>query len=146
MAMQRKNPVPPGRYWVDQFNSVGPYNSATPQDGIGRFERWLSQNKDKVRLVRREKFNSLFAGKERAWYLFDVVAPVVWEKGWGFPTIVQAGATPSAPMTVQTSEDTVQKPPEESAFQGFTDLFADVKAWAIVAGLIYLMTQSKGSR
>jgi hypothetical protein len=142
MAMQRKNPVPPGRYWVDQFNTVGPYDSATPQNGIDRFERWINQNKDKVRLVRREKFNSLFNGKERAWYLFDVVAPVVWEKGWGFPTIVQAGATPSAPMSVQTSEDTVQKPADEGALQPFVELFSDVKTVVVVVGLLWLYFQT----
>jgi len=94
-ALERRNPLPPGRYWVDVFQS-----KATA------FNAWLARQKDSVRVETTESYPGDLdrAYESRDWVLFRVLAPVPWE-GPGLPTVADAG--------VRTSDDTVQKPPPE---------------------------------
>jgi hypothetical protein len=92
-AMQRANPLPIGKYWVDVF---------TPQEGA--FRDWLQRNKANVVVTTTETFDPIDSYEGRVWRLFEVRAPVTWE-GPGFPTI----ATPD----IKSSDDTVQRPPKE---------------------------------
>lgn len=69
MAIERRNPLPAGRYWVD-----------VPASKLPAFQSWLTAHSGEV--ITRQTEES----PETAWYLFDVKAPVPWE-GPGFPTI-----------------------------------------------------------
>lgn len=86
-AVQRANPLPAGRYWVDVF--------APDSDA---FNGWLSTNRLTVTVRQTEHYDSAPA---RDWYLFEVKAPTPWA-GPGLPTIADASVT--------SSSDTVQKP------------------------------------
>jgi len=135
MAMQRKNPVPPGKYWVDQF-----------EQRILEFDMWLRRNDDKVKVIKREEFARLWNGRQRVWYLFQVQQPVKWEKGWGFPTIAQSAENPTAPV-VEKPDDTVTKPPPPlGPIEQLESLFEDAKTVAFIALLAYLWTQSGSKR
>lgn len=119
MAVERRNPLPPGVYWIDVFD---PNRQA--------FAEWLKAFAPVVRLRATEHFGpgtsplhaflqgawtvspalaalaNLVPGTEgpaRDWALFEVLAPSPFDaKRFGYPTI--AGAE------VKSSDDTVQKP------------------------------------
>jgi len=92
-ALERHNPVPPGKYWVDVFEQDSP-----------TFYDWLAANRGSVRVESTESFPSNEGGPAREWYLFTVSAPVQWN-GPGFPTI--------AGPAVTSSTDTTQRPDPE---------------------------------
>lgn len=91
MAVERRNPLPAGRYWVDVFETQAP-----------AFRDWLFKYAPSVRVVTTEHFSD--TSPTRDWYLFTVTSPTPWS-GPGLPTI----ADPS----VTTSEDTSQRPAPE---------------------------------
>jgi hypothetical protein len=99
--MERRNPLPPGRYWQDIF-----------QSNWDAFHAWLATNKDSVHVDTTESFDSAAAPdmssqtQAREFYIFTVSVPVQWDQThWGFPTIADAG--------VKSSADTVDRPPPE---------------------------------
>lgn len=91
--LERHNPLPAGRYWVDVF---APDASA--------FIAWLRANKNAVHVTTTESFPENGGGPARDWYLFDVTTPVPWS-GPGFPTV--------AGPEIKTAEDTAQRPDPE---------------------------------
>lgn len=96
MALERRNPLPIGTYWVDVF-----------ADDIDAFRAWIVKNKDLVRVIRTEshaesEWHSFGSYPARDWYLFDVIEPVKWE-GPGYPDIAKSRKL--------TSDDTVKRPP-----------------------------------
>lgn len=111
MTLQRKNPLPPGRYWQDIFaRQANDWNA------------WLAPalRSSSVTIERVEHFNAdpLHDGSwlpggpsgdlnvigDRTWVLFNVIKPVDWPAiKLGFPTI--------ADKTVQSSSDTITSPP-----------------------------------
>ena len=99
--LERRNPLPPGRYWQDIF-----------APNFDAFHAWLVANKESVHVEVAQSFS----GKEpemnipnaidREFYIFTVSDPVTWDQThWGFPTL--------AGKNVTTSDDTVQRPPKE---------------------------------
>lgn len=92
-ALERHNPLPIGKYWVDVFE----------QDSANFYD-WLAANKGAVQVTSTESFPSNGGGPAREWYLFKVSAPVSWN-GPGFPTIAEPN--------VQSSSDTSQRPDPE---------------------------------
>ena len=93
MALERRNPLPPGRYWIDVFGDNRP-----------RFTTWARQQKASVKV--RVTESDVNSEPPREWHLFDVSAPVPWDaQTFGFPTVAEP--------EVQTSQDTVQRPPPE---------------------------------
>jgi len=153
MAVQRKNPVPPGKYWVDMFDTIG------PGGGILGFDAWLRRNDDKVKLLKREEHGATFAwdpfsgepatgSRRRVWYLFQVQQPVAWTKGWGFPTIVSTGDNPSPPNKPepQTSDDTVQKPTIPGPMEQLSEMFSDAKTVLVIIAAVWLFTQVGGNK
>lgn len=117
-ALERRNPLPPGKYWVDVF---------TPQEAA--FQDWLRKNKGSVSVITTETFAPIDDYPGRAWRLFTVQAPVAWE-GPGFPTIAEPG--------VETSEDTAQRPdPEKDPLDKLSDFYTGSAAkttfWVIGA-------------
>jgi hypothetical protein len=142
MAVERRNPLPVGRYWVDQFETVG------PGAGILGFDMWLRRHDNEVRLLKREDFPAGFWGgpKHRVWYLFQVEQPVPWERGWGFPTIVQSPAAPTAPPVTSSADTAQTPPPEPGPMQQLEDLFGDAKTVLVVGVLIWAFSNMGTSR
>jgi hypothetical protein len=88
MAVERANPLPVGRYWVD-----------VPTSSKESFEEWLQARQGGSVIVR-----SIEPGAEVDWFLFDVLEPVQWD-GPGYPTIASG--------QVYSKNDTVDRPEQE---------------------------------
>lgn len=138
MAIQRKNPVPKGRYWVDIIDT-----KTNPGCRL-YFSSWLLRNSKKVKVVKVEHFGALYSGADRDWYLFDVLEPVTWEngKGFGLPTIVQSGENPTA-APVATAADTATRPePPAGPLEQLSELFTDAKTVLLIVAAAWLWSQS----
>jgi hypothetical protein len=96
VAVERRNPLPAGRYWLDVFG-----------EQRAKFTAWRLLNGKAVRVLATESHDT---DPPRDWVRFDTTAPVPWEAAFGFPTIVPAGAD------VTTSGQTVQRPDPEPEF------------------------------
>jgi hypothetical protein len=132
-ALERANPLPPGRYWVDVFETDSP-----------NFSTWLAANKGAVSIVSTEHFDANAGGPARDWVLFQVSTPVAWQ-GPGFPTIADASVT--------SSSDTAQRPdptPDVSTTleQGIQKLGGSSSGWifAAAAGGLLVLLLTRGSR
>lgn len=139
MAIERRNPLPKGRYWVDIIDRKGE---------VLAFEMWLMRNADKLKVINKEDkgtttFSSDYSGIRYTFFLFDVLEPVEWprNKGWGFPSIAQSEFQPTAPK-IEKSEDTGSRPKVPGPLDTITEAMSDAKTFAIVALAIYLLTQS----
>lgn len=96
-TLVRANPLPPGRYWQDFFG-----------DNRDRFALWLRKNASTVKAEVTESNEENGGGPARDFYIFSVKAPTPWDAvTFGFPTI--------ATKAVQSSADTVQRPPPEQS-------------------------------
>jgi hypothetical protein len=105
-AIERRNPLPPGVYWVDVIGEVptfgGPDNSK-----LEAFAGWLRRNASNIQVLRTvskpAEIDALRGVMNPAqdWYLFKVAAPVQWE-GPGLPTIADENTE---------KDDTAQRPP-----------------------------------
>lgn len=115
MAIERANPLPIGRYWVDVFE---PDRAA--------FLNWIDANAGKLNILVKQYYMQNAGGPARNWFLFDVLQPVDWE-GPGFPTI--------ATEEVHTSEDTAQKPPPPPSLTEELDAMAQTSSNAIKLGI-----------
>lgn len=139
MAIERRNPLPKGRYWVDIIDRTGE---------VLAFEIWLMKNADKLKLLKREDkgtttFSTDYSGVRYSFFLFDVLDPVEWPrgKGWGFPSIAQSEFQPTAPK-IEKSEDTGSRPKVPGPFETLTEALSDAKTLALIALAIYAYTQS----
>ncbi len=130
MAIERANPLPPGRYWVDVFS----------QDS-GTFRAWLANNL--ITVENQKEFLPVGDYPGRTWYLFSVDAPVPWF-GPGFPTI--------ADNQTHVPEDTADRPPPPppiseqledavSAAAGIPTMIAAGAAVAILALGLYTLSK-----
>lgn len=118
MAIERKNPLPPGTYWVDVF--------AKDEQS---FNEWLGKHPESVTVLRSEQHAE--ADPPWNWMLFKASAPVPWE-GPGFPTIAEGE---------QASTDTVQRedpplPIDEQLHKAIDDTEDAVKAGLTIGGLL----------
>lgn len=123
-AIERTNPLPVGKYWVDVF---------APQEVA--FQGWLQKNKANVIVTSTESFDAVGDYPSRNWRLFEVNAPVMWE-GPGFPTI--------AGPNVKSSTDTADRPaPEPDVIDKLKGLGGDaassVKTAMIVGGMVLVV-------
>lgn len=85
MSLERRNPLPAGRYWIDVVSTKAE-----------EFTGYLVAMGDRVHVEGTE------AG-EPLWFLFTVKAPVPWFPiNFGYPTI--------APPTIKSKADTVSRP------------------------------------
>lgn len=96
MTLERRNPLPKGRYWVDMFG-----------DNRELFNEWLTANRGLVHRISVESFPADDGGPARDWSLFEVTGGPTGEflpewVGIGFPTI--------ADSSVMSSSDTVTAP------------------------------------
>lgn len=109
MAMQRANPLPIGRYWVD-----------VPAAHVLEFQGWLADHANKVTVIKHETHLEL------SWYLFEVTSPVEW-KGPGFPTIDEGA---------QSQADTGERPPPPPSISEQVEQAGDtLKAGLTIGGL-----------
>jgi hypothetical protein len=119
-AVERRNPLPIGRYWVDVF--------AKDSDA---FTQWTKRNTDRLKIRGTEHFANDDAALVRDWMLFEVLSPVPWE-GPGFPTVADASVT--------SSSDTSDRPPPPPAvvdqMQGMLDNAAHEIGDALKTGVI----------
>lgn len=88
MTLERKNPLPQNRYWVD-----------VPEANLPAFQEWLAERPTQIHVESTDQ-----ALADLTWYLFEVKQPVPWF-GPGTPTIAEPW--------VHSRADTVQHPPPE---------------------------------
>lgn len=106
MAVERSNPLPPNaRYWA----------SVSPADQPA-FNAWLTRNRGAVKVLSTSQRDGW------DWLLFEVVAPLVWWEGPGFPE--------KADSTVKSERDVVQYPDVQSTGELFTELGEQIGAAA----------------
>lgn len=132
MTIERRNPLPKGRYWVD-----------VPLGKSEAFDRWLQQNATAVAIESRETLPTSNISMSVVHYIFACSQPVTWptDRGFGLPS--------NATDAVQTHEDTVTRPPKPpSVTEQLESAFADVKTIALVAflGYLWLRQDSRGRR
>lgn len=124
MAVERRDPVPPGRYWV----------FILPKEEE-QWARWVTANQATVRVIGVERKTKLepyvpaiFATRPDlsiimqdggAWLLFDILAPTPWV-GLGLPTIVNSSSVKSSSQVEQGEV------PPEPAGSGPTDFAAKI--------------------
>lgn len=124
MPLERQNPLPPARYWVN-----------VPPDSAADFDQWLTSNA-----------SSLFVNSTSAldggwnWVLFTVTSPVTWQ-GPGLPDIADA--------SVQTYADTITSPPVTSASDSLVSSvetiarYAGIGAFALLAIYVFVSAKQK---
>jgi hypothetical protein len=106
VTVERRSPLPPGRYWLD----------VTSKARVADFESYLeSTARDAITVERRQDTEiptpKISAVELQRWYLFRVTRPVRWFAGnFGHPTI----AGPS----VRTRADTATAPRAEYWWEG----------------------------
>lgn len=96
MTIERRRPLPVGRYWADVFPQNRP-----------AFEAWRNVNSSRVRVVTTEFREGADGAPDHDWVLFDTTEETLWpDDVLGFaPNVASKGTT--------SSDDTVQKPPPE---------------------------------
>lgn len=158
MPVERRNPIPRGRYWL----------AAVDEQAVRWFDTWLRQHDTTVRVVKREPHEGTFGfgiepgavlwnpstwewgavgHAQWVWFLFDVTEPTTrWEsgiKGLGaFPNVVKSASNPNAP-TITTAADTVQRPAPVTASAWLADMFSDWKTVALIAAVAYVATRKR---
>ena len=137
MAQEQKNPLPVGRYWISVTSS-----DAAPQR-MTNFLTWAISNSKRVTIEKQEPagdstHNGVFA-------IFRVnTLPIRFDQlQFGFPNV--------AGPEIQTSADTVQRPPVPTPAGALGDIFGgitraldafDPRAKVVLAiGVFYLLTR-----
>lgn len=127
MKLERRNPLPAGRYWQDFFGKQRQF-----------FINWREQAKPHVKVLSTEAHEATDQSEPRDWVLFETDAPLPWDAAQlGFPTI--------AGPQVQSSSDTVQRPDPEPTPTG-KDLMREVTSTAlalVIAGVVTHVIVSK---
>lgn len=96
-TLERRNPLPPGSYWIDVFGL-----------NIPKFDNWLKAFSGLgIHTDANQQFEATTIPARRTWYKFTYTplfegAPVTWDTTFGFPTIADA--------SIRSSEDTVSRP------------------------------------
>ena len=140
MAMMRKNPLPPGRYWI-----------YIQKPSAEVWEGWLKRNADVVTVEKKEEYGGLgpFINPNETFYIFNVKEPTIWPRGVGFAN--------TADPSVKGSEDTVIRPPpmtpadvlrdmEETAAEAGRKVLSAAWDWSqilLIGGAIYLLTRNR---
>lgn len=97
MALQRANPLPIGRYWIDIYGA----------EKTLQFRSWIARNSASLTVEKEEHHLPKGDFDEHTWYRFAVTAPVAWE-GPGLPDIIPEGET--GPQTVSETADAPHVP------------------------------------
>jgi hypothetical protein len=119
MSLERSDPIPPGRYWVDVMRN----------DDRKPFADWLAANKSTVRVLAREdrgkntaypSFSWLDPHVYGLWVLFEVTSPT---KRW--PVSIKIGF-PNRAGAAKSRADTVTKAPTKDVLKYWSDKTGDI--------------------
>ncbi len=124
-ALERRNPLPPGRYWQDIFlRQAKDWNAWFPAplaDGtlvVEKVERFTPDPWADGSWLPGGPTGDLNVIGDRTWVLFRITRPVAWPATkLGFPTI--------ADQSVQASADTIQNPPVPTPVEEIRDALLD---------------------
>lgn len=136
MAMERRDPVPVGRYWL-----------YVKKEELGTWQDWAHANAPNVAVVATETqfatpdgwiwaatpeaalpgTDGIIKDARGEWILFDVRAPVPWVK-LGLPTIV-------TDPNVRSTTDVITAPAPE----GPSDPATEIRNLVLFAGVVYLL-------
>lgn len=139
--IERRSPLPVGRYWVDIIDRGGQ---------VLEFDGWLkrAQASGNVALLKRESKGTTtwsldYSGVRYTFYLFDVLNPIAWprNKGWGFPSIAQSATAPNAPK-IEKADDTGSRPTVPGPLEQLNEIFTDAKTIALIAVGAYIYFQA----
>lgn len=113
MAQVRKNPLPPGRYWITVISTGG-------KSQLSNFRQWAASNPARVNITHTEPAGG--GTNNGAFFIFEIVKlPTRFDVAqFGFPNV--------AGPEIQTSADTVQRPPVPTPASVVTDALGDVVA------------------
>jgi hypothetical protein len=133
VPMVRKNPLPPGRYWI--------YIQKAAQD---IFDLWLKKNPDVVTVEKKETSGALWPiiAPDETFYVFNVKEPTIWPRGVGFPNTADAAVKSSNDVTKRgppTTAKDVLKDIEQTASEAAKSVFDDFKVVAIIALAAWLV-------
>jgi len=136
-VLERRQPLPPGRYWITVTSAPN------APDRMTHFLQWTAANAQTVIV---DKTEPLGGGVNGVFCIFTVLQKTTWDaKQFGFPNV--------AGPEVQTADDTVQRPPVPTPGSVVSDWFADLTAalqksgvttLLFIGGAAYLL--AKGSR
>lgn len=124
MPLERSNPLPPARYWVN-----------VPPESTADFDQWLQANAANLHV---DSTSALDGGWN--WVLFTATAPVPWN-GPGLPDIADA--------SVRTYADTITSPPvTDPASSLVSTLETDARylaigAFALLALYVFVSARNK---
>jgi hypothetical protein len=126
MALEKRDPLPVGRYWIDVTN-----------EHETLFETWTLH--DGVYVLKSTPLEDSIATEAGTWYLFETKVPTPWGMAptLGWPTIADASVQ-SKPDTADAPE--VEQPTLEDFFGGIQS-GASMLLLVLVAG--YFLTKSK---
>lgn len=141
MAQERRNPLPPGRYWITVISTGG--------SQLDNFRQWAASNPKRVKIEKTEPAGD--GARNGAFFIFSITAlPTTFDqRQFGFPNI--------AGPEIQSSADTVSRPPVPTPGSVATDALGDifggitraldafdprVKVVLVIGGL-YLLTRKK---
>jgi hypothetical protein len=121
-ALERKNPLPPGRYWQ---NFIG-------RTQIEAWNAWALKNQSSLRVINSE---DQLPGVDRPehifWVLFQTSAPLEWPGvTMGFPTIATAD--------IATASDTASVPPTPTSAEILADAFEKIGSKVVTPALTVL--------
>lgn len=122
MSIERRRPLPPGRYWVDVFAS---------NTGLAAWFSAMSQM-NRVVVEHSEHFEPIDGAEAREFVIFSTATEVLW------PDEVVKVAPNVAGPKIKSSADTVQRPdPEKDPLDNLpkgSDLAAAVKVVGVALG------------
>jgi hypothetical protein len=127
-VIERRQPLPPGRYWITVTSS-----DSAP-DRMTHFLQWTAANAQTVIV---DKTEPMGGGVNGIFCIFTVLQKTTWDaKQFGFPNV--------AGPEIQTSDDTVQRPQKPTAGGMISDLLGDlfstpVGKLALIGGLFFLL-------
>lgn len=137
MSLERRNPIPPGVYWVD-----------VPQHEQVGFDAWVTEHFANLQILRVRRFPG-GAGPGRDWVLFEIFRPVPrWAESVkvGYPAIAPRGRDTVSEDVIE-GEDAIDQSLRKAGFSSSGDLVRSVGVGVItsvLAGvLLWAITKPK---
>jgi hypothetical protein len=134
MTLERRRPLPPGRYWADvvERNRIA-------------FEAWARVNAASVSVEATEHAEPSDGAPARDWVLFVTTAELVW------PDAILGFAPNIAEPAVHSSSDVIQRPPPPvdmttSLTEAMKSVIYAVGALAVVGTLLVLVSATRKVR
>lgn len=133
--MVRKNPLPPGRYWI-----------FVQQPSSEIFDLWLKQHSGEVQVEKREDSGGVwpFISPLESFVIFRVDAATVWPRGVGFPNAADPATTKAADVVTRPPPPTVKdvvKDIEETAAEAAS---AAMTGTVVIAAIVlWVMSRNR---